>query len=69
MITEPGGHVIWAVSANTRRWVTLDAGRAIGFAPIDDAEAFAMSLGQPDAPPLDSRLGADWAAVLPRDAP
>ncbi len=33
--------VVWGVSANTRRWWSLEAGRAIGYEPLDDAEAFA----------------------------
>lgn len=67
-VAEPGGSVIWAISDNTRRWVSLDAGRAIGFDPVDDADAFAESLGFPDALPPSSRLGADWAEALARDS-
>jgi len=36
-----GHHVVWGVSRNTRRVVSLAAGEAIGFHPEDDAEAFA----------------------------
>lgn len=36
-LTEPGHHVVWAVSANSPDWFPLDAGRRIGFEPRDDA--------------------------------
>lgn len=38
---------IYAVSANTRRWWDLSAGEALGYHPVDDAEAFAGDV--PDA--------------------
>lgn len=34
----PGFRIVWGVSANTRRWWSLDEGRAIGYEPRDDAE-------------------------------
>jgi uronate dehydrogenase len=37
-LDRPGHHVIWAVSDNTRSWFSLEAGKAIGFHPVDDAE-------------------------------
>jgi len=46
----PGHHLVWAVSRNTRRVVSLRAGEAIGFDPRDDAEPHAERLGSP--PPL-----------------
>jgi uronate dehydrogenase len=36
--------VVWGVSANTRRTWSLDAGRALGYEPVDDAEQFAADL-------------------------
>ncbi len=36
--------IVWGVSANTRRWWSLAAGRAIGYEPVDDAETFAETL-------------------------
>lgn len=33
--------LVWGVSANTRRWWSLDEGRRIGYEPRDDAEVFA----------------------------
>jgi uronate dehydrogenase len=54
--------VVWGVSANTRRWWSLDAGRAIGYEPVDDAEAYASSLlsGEPD--PSDGLAGGGFTS-------
>jgi uronate dehydrogenase len=41
---SPGFRLVWGVSANTRRWWSLDEGRAIGFEPRDDAEPWAREL-------------------------
>lgn len=38
VLEGPGHHIVWAVSDNTRGWFSLDAGKAIGFHPLDDAE-------------------------------
>ncbi|MFD5226109.1 NAD-dependent epimerase/dehydratase family protein [Microbacterium sp. NPDC058342] len=38
---EGGHHIVWGVSANTRRPVSLEPGRRIGYHPLDDAESFA----------------------------
>lgn len=38
---DPGFHVVYGVSANTRGWWDLEPGRAIGYEPSDDAEAYA----------------------------
>ncbi|HLI58781.1 MAG TPA: NAD(P)-dependent oxidoreductase [Solirubrobacteraceae bacterium] len=35
---SPGFRIVWGVSANTRRWWSLEEGRAIGYEPRDDAE-------------------------------
>ncbi|GAB3615642.1 NAD(P)-dependent oxidoreductase [Okibacterium endophyticum] len=40
-----GGHVIWGVSRNTSGWASLEAGREIGYDPIDDAERHRQRLG------------------------
>jgi uronate dehydrogenase len=34
----PGFRIVWGVSANSRRWWSLEEGRAIGYEPEDDAE-------------------------------
>jgi uronate dehydrogenase len=43
----------YAVSANTRRWWSIEEGRALGYVPADDAEVYAPAIlaGQP---PLDT---------------
>ena len=44
-LTAPvGNHVVWGVSANTRRTVSLEPGRAIGYEPQDDAESHVAAL-------------------------
>ncbi|GAB1818929.1 NAD-dependent epimerase/dehydratase family protein [Herbidospora sp. RD11066] len=40
-LTATGFHVVWGVSDNTRRWWSLEAARAIGYEPLDDAEDYA----------------------------
>lgn len=69
-LSAPGGHsVVWGVSANTRRTVSLEAGRAMGYEPRDDAEdhvaALAARLGLASAdelPPVGSDpLGGEFA--------
>ena len=65
----PGHAVVWGVSANTRGVVSLEAGRALGYEPQDDAETWAdrlaAELGYPsgaEVPRLGSTpLGGDWA--------
>jgi uronate dehydrogenase len=51
-LVATGFHVVWGVSANTRRWWSLEEGGAIGYHPEDDAEPYASSLiaehGEPD---------------------
>jgi uronate dehydrogenase len=39
--TPPGFHVLYGISANTRAWWDLGPGRALGYDPQDDAEAYA----------------------------
>lgn len=41
---DAGCRVVWGVSANTRRVVSLEEGRLIGYEPLDDAEAYAREL-------------------------
>ncbi len=61
-VPAPGFRVIWGVSNNTRGWWSLDEGRAIGYVPRDDAEAFApqiLASGSVDA----ERLGGPYTAA------
>jgi uronate dehydrogenase len=44
----PGFAVVYGISANSRGWWDLEPGRALGYRPEDDAEAFAADL--PDRP-------------------
>lgn len=66
----PAGHsIVWGISRNTRRPVSLEAGRQIGYEPLDDAEdhaaTLAAELGYASAaelPPIgDQPLGGDYA--------
>ncbi|HEY0001040.1 MAG TPA: NAD(P)-dependent oxidoreductase [Actinoplanes sp.] len=53
-----GWRLVWGVSANTRRWWSTAGGRAIGYRPRDDAEAWAAEVGEPDlAAPEHRRVG------------
>ncbi len=38
---SPGFAVLYGISANTRGWWDLEPGRALGYQPQDDAEAYA----------------------------
>ncbi len=58
----PGHHVVWAVSANTRGWANLDAGKRIGFEPQDDAEAFAAGVDTTARDEWVELLGGAWAS-------
>ncbi len=72
---SPGFRVVWGVSDNTRRWLSLDEANALGFEPRDDSEMFAEELiareGEPDptAPPH-NQVGGKWrvAAADPEGA-
>ncbi|WP_076264160.1 NAD-dependent epimerase/dehydratase family protein [Intrasporangium flavum] len=60
--TDAGGHhVVWGVSANTRRRVDLEPGRAVGFEPQDDAETFAAEVQRADASQAPAVLGGGFA--------
>lgn len=54
--------LVWGISANTRRWWSLDAGRAIGYEPLDDAETFAghLSAGRDQPRPSDDLVGGGF---------
>lgn len=42
--TSLGYALVWGISANTRRRWSLEAGRALGYEPADDAEAYATEV-------------------------
>ncbi|MFC3737404.1 NAD-dependent epimerase/dehydratase family protein [Paractinoplanes deccanensis] len=61
-LTATGFHIVWGVSANTRRWWSTAGGDAIGYAPEDDAEAWAGEVGEPDpADPVNRLVGGPMA--------
>jgi uronate dehydrogenase len=51
-IAATGWHVVWGVSANTRRWWSPVGGGAIGYRPRDDAEQWAGQFEE-TAPPAE----------------
>jgi uronate dehydrogenase len=57
---------IYGISANTRGWWDLEPGRALGYHPRDDAEAFAdevLAVPERDHDAFDGRfVGGSWAA-------
>lgn len=57
-VTEPGWRVMYGISANSGRWWDLAPGRAIGFDPHDDAQAFADCLpDRAEDPAENARVG------------
>ena len=45
----PGFAVVYGISANSRGWWDLEPGRALGYRPEDDAEAYAADIpGRPE---------------------
>ena len=56
-----GHHLVWGVSANTRRRVDLAPGRVIRFEPRDDAEAWVEQALGPGASAAPRVLGGGFA--------
>jgi uronate dehydrogenase len=46
---DPGFAIVYGISANTRAWWDLEPGRALGYQPQDDAEAFADTVPAGDS--------------------
>jgi uronate dehydrogenase len=64
-VTAPdvGYAVVYGISANTRGWWDLEPGRAIGYDPVDDAEAYAADLPARDEDAAENaRVGGPFAA-------
>ncbi|SOD72011.1 NAD-dependent epimerase/dehydratase family protein [Jatrophihabitans sp. GAS493] len=61
--TEVDYSVVWGVSANTRRWWSLEEGFAIGYRPVDDAEAFASQLTESPAFASDDLVGGGFTTT------
>jgi uronate dehydrogenase len=53
--------IVWGISNNTRRMWSLDAGRALGYHPQDDAERYADEVEQ-GAHPSDAFLGGGFTS-------
>jgi len=66
---SPGFRQVWGISRNTRRWLSLAEGEAIGYSPRDDAEEYADKIvaehGEPDfaADPVLTRIGGVWCDI------
>lgn len=60
-----GATTVYGISRNTRRWWDLGTAEALGYAPQDDAEAFADEVAPDDGP--HGVLGHDFTAVVPPD--
>jgi uronate dehydrogenase len=62
---SPGFTIVWGVSANTRRKLSLDEAQRLGYQPRDDSEHQAAGLiaehGEPDPDdPAIRFIGGDW---------
>jgi uronate dehydrogenase len=56
-----GFRVVYGASANTRGWWDLDPARELGYAPQDDAEAFASELAPAAGTPPAGPQGGEFA--------
>jgi len=63
-ITAPrtGFRVVWGVSANTRRVVSLDEAHALGYFPLDDAEEYASEIAVSRDASDNNLIGGPYAA-------
>jgi uronate dehydrogenase len=62
---SPGYRIVWGVSANTRRRLSLTDAHRLGYQPQDDSEALAADMiaehGEPDPDdPAVRYVGGDW---------
>lgn len=55
--TEPGFHIIWGVSANSRTRLDDPVARRIGYVPQDDAETYLLEL---QASGVDTERVSEW---------
>ncbi|WP_232665260.1 NAD-dependent epimerase/dehydratase family protein [Pseudonocardia sp. TRM90224] len=55
--SRPGFRIVWGVSANTRGVFSLDEGRALGYHPRDDSEAYAALVREGPEP---TRVGGEF---------
>jgi uronate dehydrogenase len=68
-VESPGFRQLWGISRNTRRFLSLAEGEALGFHPKDDSEAYAAEVleGKP-APDYEHdfvlrRIGGQWCDI------
>ncbi len=54
--------IVWGISANTRRAWSLDAGHALGYHPLDDAEQYAAWLEDVEPHPSDVYVGGGFTS-------
>lgn len=54
--------IVWGISANTRRTWSLAAGEALGYVPVDDAEAYATRLPDSQPHPSDTYVGGGFTS-------
>lgn len=66
---EPGFHVLYGISANTRAWWDLGPGLELGYDPQDDAEAYAdVVMPRPDDEAENAHVGGPVVISPPRSA-
>lgn len=54
--------LVWGISANTRRTWSLEEGYAIGYRPLDDAEAYAGTVPVGESDPSDPFVGGGFTS-------
>jgi uronate dehydrogenase len=54
--------LVWGISANTRRTWSLDAGRALGYEPHDDAEDHLAEIPDAEPDPSDAYIGGGYTS-------
>lgn len=66
-VEKPGYRIVWGVSDNTRGYLSLAEGRAIGYHPRDDSEVYAEAVVAQDPTPEDDPqlryIGGEWTWV------
>lgn len=68
-LTEPGHHVVWALSRNSDSPADLAAGEAIGFHPVDDAAEVLSPDDRDELEPEDMRFLGGGMADVPLGRP
>ncbi|HEV2087014.1 MAG TPA: NAD(P)-dependent oxidoreductase, partial [Cryptosporangiaceae bacterium] len=61
-LTAEGYHLVWGVSANSRRWWSPQGGDRIGYTPQDDAERYAAEFDEPELSP-DTTVGGQFCTA------